>query len=99
MIWATVTILTPCSAENFSRSGTRAIVPSTFMISQITPAGLRPAIRERSTAATGAGPQREDVARHHQVLGVRGRVHGDPAGVRPVGGRDACGDAVLGLDR
>src|SRR5918997_2961387 len=52
MIWATVTILTPCSAENFSRSGTRAIVPSSFMISQITPAGLRPAIRARSTAAS-----------------------------------------------
>src|SRR5215210_2966802 len=52
MIWATVTILTPCSAENFSRSGTRAIVPSAFMISQMTPAGLRPASRERSTAAS-----------------------------------------------
>src|SRR5687768_7270144 len=52
MIWATVTILTPCSSENFSRSGTRAIVPSSFMISQMTPAGLRPASRERSTAAS-----------------------------------------------
>src|SRR5918994_4787315 len=52
MIWATVTILTPCSCANFSRSGTRAIVPSSFMISQITPAGLRAAIRERSTAAS-----------------------------------------------
>src|SRR5215208_3037804 len=52
MICATVTILTPCSAENFSRSGTRAIVPSAFMIAQMTPAGLRPASRERSTAAS-----------------------------------------------
>src|SRR5829696_2181210 len=52
MIWATVTILTPCSAENFSRSGTLAIVPSSFMISHMTPAGLRPASRERSTAAS-----------------------------------------------
>src|SRR5919107_4789625 len=52
MIWATVTILTPCSAENLSRSGTRAMVPSSFMTSQITPAGLRPASRARSTAAS-----------------------------------------------
>ncbi len=35
-----------------SRSGTRAIVPSSFMISQITPDGLRPARRARSTAAS-----------------------------------------------
>src|SRR5215207_9395491 len=52
MIWATVTSLTPCSLENLSRSGTRAIVPSSFMISQITPAGLNPAILARSTAAS-----------------------------------------------
>src|SRR5215208_2829355 len=52
MIWATVTILTPCSPQKFSRSGTRAIVPSSFMISQMTPAGLSPASRERSTAAS-----------------------------------------------
>jgi len=52
MIWATVTIFMPCSAQNFSRSGTRAIVPSSFMISQMTPAGLRPASRARSTAAS-----------------------------------------------
>src|SRR5829696_3571413 len=52
MIWATVTSLTPCSLENLSRSGTRAIVPSSFMISQITPAGLNPASLARSTAAS-----------------------------------------------
>ena len=34
------------------RSGTRAIVPSSFMISQTTPAGLSPARRARSTAAS-----------------------------------------------
>ncbi len=32
--------------------GTRAIVPSSFMISQITPAGFSPASRARSTAAS-----------------------------------------------
>src|SRR5919107_625301 len=52
MIWATVTIFTPCSLENFSRSGTRAIVPSSFITSHITPAGLKPARRARSTAAS-----------------------------------------------
>src|SRR5215207_887411 len=52
MIWATVTSLTSCSLENFSRSGTRAIVPSAFIISQITPAGLSPASLARSTAAS-----------------------------------------------
>ena len=34
------------------RSGTRAIVPSSFMISHTTPAGIRPASRARSTAAS-----------------------------------------------
>jgi hypothetical protein len=32
--------------------GTRAIVPSSFMISQMTPAGISPAKRARSTAAS-----------------------------------------------
>ena len=30
----------PCSRANFVRSGTRAMVPSSFMISQMTPAGV-----------------------------------------------------------
>ncbi len=34
------------------RSGTRAIVPSSFITSQITPAGVRPARRARSTLAS-----------------------------------------------
>ena len=49
---ATVTIFRPCRSQNASRSGTRAIVPSSFMISQTTPAGLSPASRARSTAAS-----------------------------------------------
>ena len=35
----TVTILSLCVLANFVSSGTRAIVPSSFMISQMTPAG------------------------------------------------------------
>ena len=42
----------PCSAANRSRSGRRAIVPSSLTISQITPAGVSPASRVRSTAAS-----------------------------------------------
>ena len=38
-----------CSAANFSRSAMRAMVPSSFMISQMTAASLRPAMRHRST--------------------------------------------------
>ena len=34
------------------RSATRAMVPSSFMISQMTPAGMRPAMRARSTEAS-----------------------------------------------
>src|SRR3954468_18083147 len=49
---ATVIILRSCLRQYSSRSGTRAIVPSSFMISQITPAGLSPARRARSTAAS-----------------------------------------------
>ena len=41
-----------CSWANFTRSGRRAMVPSSFMISQITPAGLQPARRAISTAAS-----------------------------------------------
>ena len=37
---------------NFASWGTRAIVPSSFMTSQMTPAGYSPAMRARSTAAS-----------------------------------------------
>ena len=49
---STVTSLIPWRSQYGIRSGTRAIVPSSFMISQTTPAGLRPASRARSTAAS-----------------------------------------------
>ena len=52
MSWAIVMILSPCSAAYGTRSGTRAIVPSSLLISQITPAGMSPARRARSTAAS-----------------------------------------------
>ena len=49
---ATETIGMSCFSENVRRSGTRAIVPSSFMISQMTAAGTRPAMRARSTEAS-----------------------------------------------
>ena len=45
-------IESPCCSANFSNSGRRAIEPSSFMISQITAAGSRPARRARSQPAS-----------------------------------------------
>ena len=42
----------PCSRATRTSSGMRAIVPSSFITSQITPAGNMPAIVARSTAAS-----------------------------------------------
>jgi hypothetical protein len=47
-----VTILRPCCAAKISSSGSLAMLPSSFMISQMTPAGFRPASRARSTQAS-----------------------------------------------
>src|SRR3990170_5280452 len=49
---AMVPILSLCSAANCSRSGRRAIVPSSRMISHSTAAGVRPARRARSQQAS-----------------------------------------------
>src|ERR1051326_6483276 len=49
---ASVMILSPCFVANSRRSGRRAIVPSSFMISQITALGFIPAICARSTLAS-----------------------------------------------
>ena len=43
-----VQIPTPCFSLNFSSAGIRAIVPSSSITSQITPAGVNPAKRARS---------------------------------------------------
>ena len=49
---AIVPILMPCSAQNSCRSGSRAMVPSSFMISQITAEGVQPASAARSQPAS-----------------------------------------------
>ena len=84
------------------------MVPSSFMISQMTPAGMRPAMRARSTEAsvwparTSTPPLRarsgKDVAGTREVGSGAGGVDGDADGVGAVGGGDAGGDALAGLD-
>src|SRR3954470_493996 len=49
---AIVTIFSPCLWQYAARSSARAIVPSSFCTSQITPAGISPASRARSTLAS-----------------------------------------------
>src|SRR5260370_6607722 len=73
-----------CSAANFSRSGMRAMVPAAFIASQMTPAGLRPASRARSTlpsvwpARTSTPPLR---ARRGKTWPGRTRSSGDASGL------------------
>src|ERR671917_238064 len=170
MIWATVTSLTPCSLENLSRSGTRAIVRSEEHTSELqSHRDLHSFPTRRSSDllrlegvtvlddlghrhqldavlpgeplevgytghrailfhdladhtrrlepghpgevdgglclagalqdTTGLRPQREYVSWHHDVFRAGRLVHGDPAGVGPVGGGYARRDALLRLDR
>ena len=47
-----VPIFRPCSAANSCKSGRRAMVPSSFMISQMTAVGEHPAIAARSHPAS-----------------------------------------------
>ena len=49
MICSTLHILRPCCAHMISRSGTRAISPSSRTTSMMAAAGFRPARRQRST--------------------------------------------------
>ena len=53
MIWAIETIFSPCLAAKRLRFGTRAMVPSSFITSQMIPAGESPTSRARSTAGLG----------------------------------------------
>ena len=74
----------PCAAAKRSRSGRRAMVPSSFMISHSTAAGVRPGEAREVAArfgvtgtrqhAAGLRDQRKDVARLHDVVGPRVRA-------------------------
>ena len=107
---AMVPIFSLCSAANWSRSGRRAMVPSSRMISHSTAAGVSPARRARSQQASvwpartstppGLRDQREHVSRLHDVFGLR--IFREAAiftvSARSCG-RDAGGDALGGFDR
>ena len=106
---ATVIIFSPCRSQYGTRSGTRAIVPSSFMISQTTPDGLSPASRARSTAASvwpmrsstppGFARSGKHVPGLHEVVRRRVRVDRDLDRVAAVGGGDAGRHALARLDR
>ena len=102
-------IFRPCRSQYGTRSGTRAIVPSSFMISQTTPAGVRPASRARSTAAS-VWPIRSSTppgfARSGKTwpgwtrsCGVDSRIDRDLDRVAAVGRGDAGRHALARLDR
>jgi hypothetical protein len=84
------------------------MVPSSFMISQITPRGRgrRAGEVDRALGLAGAlqhaavaRAQREDVARGDDVRGPLRRGDRGRHGARAVGGGDAGGDALARLDR
>jgi hypothetical protein len=96
---AIVIISSLCRFANFVSSGTRAIVPSSFMISQMTPAGYMPGDTARSTGRLGlprphehaavARAQRRHVARTREIGRLGLRIDRGQDGRRPVG-RPRC---------
>jgi len=84
------------------------MVPSSFMISQITPEGSSPAsAKDRLTPPSGRpapvaalfGPQREDVPGARKVVRPRLGIHRRQNRPCPVGGGDTRRDAHPGIDR
>ena len=77
-----VPILSPCARAKSMRSSSRAMVPSSLMISQITPLGLRPARRDdidrglgmagADEDSAGARDQGEDMARRDDRIAAIG---------------------------
>ena len=84
------TMWTPCSAANSSRSARRAMLPSARMISQITPAGKRPAalheVDDRLCLTgpfehtTGCGAERKGVPGLGEIAGPGVLVAEQPDG-------------------
>ena len=97
-----------CWLLNSTRSGSRAIEPSSFIISQMTPAGCSPASRARSTLASVCPARRRtppSFARSGKMwpgctrsIGAdRVRQHADRP--RTVGRADAGRDSLRGIHR
>ena len=106
---ATVIIFRPCRSQYGIRSGTRAIVPSSFMTSQTTPGGREPGEpREVDGRLRLADPlehaarlraEREHVAGLHEVAVRRVGVDRDLDRAAAVGRGDAGRHALARLDR
>src|SRR5208282_1319820 len=98
---ATVSIFISWVRQNPIRSGTRAMVPSSFMISQMIPAGIMPASLARSTdasvwpARTSTPPLR---ARSGNMW-PRRRIDCYFDGMRTIMRRDSRGHAVARVNR
>ena len=104
-----VTIFNPCALANLANSGTRDMVPSSFIISQITAAGLRARQPRQIYRTFGLPRASEHTAlmrfQRKNVAGTRkiGRLtfgidrHMNRRG--PVGGGNAGGDVAPGVDR
>src|SRR5229473_2127634 len=83
-----------CRWQNSIRSGTRAMVPSSFMISQMMPAGISPASRARSTEASVC-PARTSTPPLRARRGIDGHLNG----ARAIEGGDARGHARARVNR
>ena len=104
-----VPILRPWARAKSIRSSSRAMVPSSRMISQITPLGIEPGEPrdvDRGFGMAGAdqdaaGPrdQRKDMARGNDRFGIVGGIDRHRDGARAVGGADPGRNPLLGLDR
>ena len=104
-----VPILRPWARAKSIRSSSRAMVPSSRMISQITPLGLSPARRETSTAASvwpartstppGLATSGKTWPGETIASGPLADVDRDGDGARAVGGADPGRNPFLRLDR
>ena len=80
------------------------MVPSSRMISQMTPDGLRPGetrdvdrgfgVAGADQHAAGPGDEREDVSGRDELVGPLDGVDRDGDGARAVGGADPGGDTL-----
>jgi hypothetical protein len=72
--------------------------PSSFMISQMTPAGIIPAKRARSTEASVWPARTRTVSGACQIGRARGGIDGYFDGVGAIMGGDSSGDTVASVD-
>ena len=86
---ATVIISSLCCFANFASCGTRAIVPSSFMISQMTPAGYRPGDARQIDGRLGLARADHHAARSATAAGTCGPAAPDRTAASPGRSRPA----------